>query len=326
MKMRLLTWIASIGLVAIGASFTAPSAVAEYPEKPIRIVVPYSPGGGTDTFARRLAAQVGPKLGEEIIIENIPGAGGSLGMKEVAEAEPDGYTLIFALSSQFAVNVSLFDEIPYDPVEDFAPISLIGSVPYVLLVHPSLGVNSVQELIELAKQKPGELSYASSGVGSGAHLSTELLKTETGIEMEHIPYKGSGAAYPDLLAGRVQVMFATYAPIEGYIKEGRLVPIGVSSEERAEALPDIPAVSETVEGFDATTWYAFAAPAGTPDDIISTLNEAAVAALQEPKLKQQLESDAITIIGSSPERLEEYIPAQIEKWRKVVEASGAKVQ
>lgn len=326
MTNRILNLVAGLGLAAATVAGLAAPAAAEYPEKPIKIVVPYSPGGGTDTFARRLAAQLGPKLDVEIVVDNVAGAGGSLGMKAAAEADPDGYTLIFALSSQFAVNISLFDTIPYHPIDDFAPISLIGSVPYVLAVHPSLNVDSVQGLIDLAKSKPGELSYASAGVGSGAHLTTELLNTEAGIEMQHIPYKGSGAAYPDLLSGRVQVMFATYAPIAGYIKEGRLVPIAVSGGERAEALPDIPPVGETVDGFDATTWYAFAAPDGTPADIVAKLNQATQAALKEPALQEQLRASAITVIGSSPERLAEFIPVEIEKWRKVIEASGAKVQ
>lgn len=320
------TWIAGLCVVAINAAgFTSP-ATAEYPDKPIQIIVPYSAGGGTDTFARRLKAQLSPKLGQEIVIKNISGAGGTLGMKAAAKAKPDGYTLIFALSSQFAVNVSLFKKIPYDPIKSFQPISLIGSVPYVLVVHPSLGVKSVKGLIDLAKKKPGELSYASAGVGSGAHLTTELLKAKAGIKMLHVPYKGSSKAYPDLLSGRVQVMFATYAPIAGHIKSGKLIPIGVSSAKRAAALPDFPAVGETVDGFGATTWYAFAAPAGIPDSVLRKLNKATIAALKEPVLKAQLDKSAITIIGSSPEELVDYIPKEIEKWRKVIKASGAKVR
>lgn len=318
--------VAAAGIAIASATGSASIAAAEYPEKPIRIIVPYAPGGGTDTQARRLAAQLGPRVGAEVVVENIGGAGGSIGMKSAADADPDGYSLVFALSSQFAINVSLFDSIPYDPVADFSPISLIGSVPYVLAVHPSLAVDSLQGLIDYAKEHPGELSYASAGVGSGAHLTTELLKSAVGIEMVHIPYKGAGAAYPDLLSGRVQVMFATFAPIEGYIKEGRLIPIAVSGGTRAEALPDLPSVAETIEGFDATIWYAFAAPDGTPDDIIATLNAATLAALAEPEIKQQFADSAITVIGSSPEELAAYIPREIEKWRGVVEASGAKVQ
>lgn len=314
----------TLGVITLAA--LAQPSFAEYPEKPVRFIVPYAPGGGTDTFARRLAAELGPRLGQEVVVENIGGAGGNLGMKAAAEARPDGYTLVFALNAQFAINPSLFASIPYDPVKDFKPISLLGSVPYVLVVHPSLEVASLEDLIALARKKPGQLSYASAGVGSGAHLATELLKTMVGVDMLHVSYKGAGAAYPDLLSGRVPVMFSTFAPIEGYVKDKRVRPIAVSSPKRVAALPDLPAVAETLPGYEALTWYAVAAPAGTPDAVIARVNKAVVAALNGPKLRRQLEDDAIHVIGSSPEELGQYLPKEIKKWADVIKASGAKVQ
>lgn len=315
-----------LAAAAVIAVLPAGVAFAQYPESPVRMIVPYAPGGGTDTFARRLAAQLGQHLGQEVVIENIGGAGGNIGMAAVADAEPDGYTLAFALNAQFAINTSLFSDIPFDPIDDFEPISLIGSTPYVLVVHPELGVETVDELIDLARERPGDLSYASAGVGSGAHLATELFNRAADIDMLHIPYAGAGDAYPDLLAGRVDLMFATYAPIAGYVEAGSMIPIGVSSLERVESLPDIPTVAETFEGLEIVTWYALAAPAGTDEAVVDSVNTALQAALQEQQLVEQLDADNILIIGSSPDEFGDYLAAEIDRWAEVVEASGARAE
>ncbi len=320
--MRAIGTIAGLALaVLIVGSLQAQTG--RYPNRPVRVVVPYAPGGGTDVFARRLVEQMSIGLGERVFVENIGGAGGIVGMQQVAKADPDGYTLVLGLSAQFAVNVSLYPKLPYDPAKGYEPISLLASAPYVLVVHPSLAVHSVKELIALAKKEPRKLSYASAGNGSGAHLSAELLKTMTGIDMVHVPYKGAGPAYPDLLGGRVPVMFSTYAPITGHLEAQSLRALGVTTARRVAALPELPAISEEVPGYESDVWYAIAAPARTPKEIIARLNQEVLRALGSPAIREQLANDAIEPIGSTPEELRLYIPREIAKWAEVVKAAGA---
>ena len=285
MSGRVSTWVAIVAALVLIAPY---ARAADYPDRAIRLIVPYAPGGGTDVMARRLADEMGKGLGERILVENVGGAGGNIGMQQVAKAAPDGYTIVLALTAQFAVNKSLYRNLPYDPLKDFAPTSLLAVAPYVLVVHPSLPVRTVKELIDLAKKEPGKLAYASAGNGSGAHLSAELLKTMAGIDMIHVPYKGAGAAYADLLAGRVQVMFSTYAPITGHLKAGTLRAIAVSTEKRAAGLPDVPAVSETLPGYRSDVWYVMAAPAGTPANIVARLNKEALTALKKSSNREAL--------------------------------------
>jgi tripartite-type tricarboxylate transporter receptor subunit TctC len=304
----------------------APQArAADYPTHVIRLIVPYAPGGGTDVMARRLAEEMTKDLGQRIIVENVGGAGGNIGMQQVARATPDGYTLVLALTAQFAVNKSLYKMLPYDPIKDFSPISLLAVAPYVLVVHPSVPVHSVKELIDLAKKDPDTLSYASAGNGSGAHLSAELVKSMAGINIAHVPYKGAGAAYADLLAGRTQVMFSTYAPIAGHLKAGALRAIAVSTEERALGLPDVPAVSETLPGYRSDVWYVMAAPAGTPAAIVARLNKAALTVLKSPAIREHLAIDLIKVIGSGPDEVKPFIESEIAKWGDVVKKSGATI-
>ncbi len=314
-------------LTVIVAVFAArPHASAEdYPTHVIRLIVPYAPGGGTDVMARRLAEQIGNGLGQRVIVENVGGAGGNIGMQQVARAAPDGYTLVLALTAQFAVNKSLYRTLPYDPVKDFEPIALLAIAPYVLVVHPSLPVHNVNDLVQLAKKEPGKLSYASAGNGSGAHLSAELLKTMAGIDMVHVPYKGAGAAYADLLAGRTQVMFSTYAPIAGHLKAGTLRAIAVSTDNRAAGLPDVPAVSETLPGYRSDVWYVMAAPAGTPTNIIARLHKETLIALKSPLIEQDFAKDLIQAIGGKSEDVKPFIEREIVKWGDVVKKSGARI-
>ena len=248
--------------VAVAVLSAAASHAADYPSRPIRLVVPYPAGGGTDVAARRLAEEMGKGLGQRLVVENVGGAGGILGMQQVAKAEPNGYTIVLALTAQFAVNPSVYPNLPYDPVNDFEPVALLATAPYVLVVNPNVPVRTVKDLVELARKE--QLLYASAGNGSGAHLSAELLKGLAGIDMMHVPYKGAGAAYPDLLSGRVPLMFSTYAPIAGYLEAGTLRAVAVTTQNRAAGLRDVPAISETLPGYRSDVWYVMAAPAGTP--------------------------------------------------------------
>src|SRR5262245_21607309 len=316
------------GIVVVAASFAAvpqPRA-ADYPDRPVRLIVPYPPGGGTDVLARRLGEEMGRGLGQRIVVENVGGAGGIIGMQQVARAEPNGYTIVLALTAQFAVNPSLFSKLPYDPANDYAPVALLAVAPYVLVVHPGLPVRTVDDLSGLARKSPNALSYASAGNGSGAHLSAELLKSMAGIEMTHVPYKGAGAAYTDVLAGRVPVMFSTYAPIAGHLEAGKLRPLAVTTEKRAAGLPDVPAIAETLPGYRSDVWYVMAAPAGTPAAIVARLNQEALAALRTPAIGKQLADDLIQPIGSRPDAVGSFIVSEIAKWGEVVKRSGARIE
>jgi tripartite-type tricarboxylate transporter receptor subunit TctC len=289
------------------------------------MVVPYPPGGGTDIIARPLAQRLTEGLGQQVIVDNRAGASGNLGMESVAKTPPDGYTIVLALNAQWAVNPSLYQKLPYDPVRDFAPITLLGAAPYLLVVHPTLPAKSIREFIALAKSKPNELRFSSSGNGSGAHLAAAMLDSMTGTKTTHIPYKGAGQAMPDLIAGQVQFSYVTYTAAGPFVRTGRLRALGVTSARRSAALPDLPAISEVVPGYDAQVWYGIAAPAGTPSDIITRLNGEAKRALNHPDMGQRLITEAFEPIGSTPEYLGNYIKSEIVRWGAIVKASGAQV-
>ena len=309
-----------------GWTNAAVSQTTGYPSKPIRLVLPYPPGGGSDTIARPLAQRLSGELGQQVVVDNRGGAGGNIGMEYVARTAPDGYTIIMALTAQLAVNVSLYKKLPYDPVRDYAPITLLATGPYLLVVHPSLPATSVKELVALARARPGEITYASSGNGSGGHLAAELLKTMTGTKMLHIPYKGGGPALVDVLAGHVQVLFATYISSRGHLQAGRLRVLGVSTAKRPAAIPDMPTIAEAgVPGYDSGVWYGMLAPAGTPRDIIEKLNREIVRVLKQPDFHKLLVDQAIDPIGGTPEQLGDFIRSEIAKWAKVVKDSGARL-
>ena len=312
------------GLAAFGAATAI--AAESYPAKPIRLVLPYPPGGGSDTIVRPLVQRLSGELGQQVVVDNRGGAGGAIGMEAVARAVPDGYTIVLALTAQLAVNVSLYKKLPYDPVRDYAPITLLATGPYLLVVHPSLPVTSVKELVALARARPGELTFASSGNGSGGHLAAELLKSMTGIKMLHVPYKGGGPALVDVLAGQVQVLFATYASSRGHLRAGRLRALAVSTAKRPAAIPDMPTIAEAgVRGYDSGVWYGMLAPAGTPRDIVAKLNREIVRVLNQPDFHKLLVDQAIDPIGGTPEQLGDFIRSEIVKWAKVVKDSGAKL-
>ncbi len=263
-----------IAVLAAALAVAAPAIHAQtYPNKPIRVVLPYPPGGGLDTIARPLARDLTERLGQQVIVDNRGGASGNIGMELAAKSPPDGYTIVMALTAQLAVNPSLFRKLPYDPVKDFVPITLMANGPYLMVVHPSLPVKSVKEFIALARRHPGQIVYASSGNGSGGHLAAVLLESMAHIKMLHVPYKGGGQALVDLLAGNVQMLFAPYASSKGHIQSGRIRALAVTTAKRPAAIPDLPTLAEAgVPGYDSGVWYAMLAPAGTPRAIVERLN------------------------------------------------------
>lgn len=301
-------------------------AAQPYPSKPIRLVVPFPAGGTTDILAREVGQRLSLSLGQPVVIDNRPGAAGNIGSELVAKSVPDGYTLLMATVGTHAINPNLYARIPYDHVKDFAPVVLVASVPNVLEVTPSLPVNSVADLIKLAKEKPGQINFASSGSGTSIHLSGELFKTMAGVDMTHVPYKGSAPAITDLIGGQVQVMFDNLPSSLPQIKAGKLRAIAVTSAQRAPALPDIPTIAESgLPGFEATSWFGIVAPAGTPPAIIARINADVNQWLQSPEAKEKLLAQGAVAAGGSPEQFAAYIQAETEKWGRVVKASGAKV-
>jgi tripartite-type tricarboxylate transporter receptor subunit TctC len=317
---RLSSFLAALAL-CVSAS------AAPYPDKPVRIVVPYSPGGGGDVVGRPLAQELGKLLGGSFIVDNRGGAGGNIAMEYVAQSPADGHTLVLALTSQLAINQALYPSLRYDALKDFAPVSLVGSAPYFLAVNSSVPVKSLAEFVKLAKSKPGAMSYASTGNGSGLHLSMELLKSMAGINLVHVPYKGGGAALTDLLAGNVQAMFVSYGTGAAQIKAGKIRVLAASSSQRSTALPDVPTIAEAgVPGYDSGVWYALLAPRGTPPEIIRKLHDGVVAALRSKELQERYASDGVKSIGSTPEELTRFIGTERVKWTEVVKKSGATVE
>ena len=298
---------------------------AAFPSKPIRLIIPYPPGGGSDTIARPLMQRVGENLKQQIVVDNRGGAGGNIGMEVAAKSPPDGHTIVFALTAQLAVNPALYRKIPYDPLKDFAPITLLATGPYILVVHPSLPAKSVKELIALARSRPGQIAYASSGNGSGGHLANELLNHMTNVKMLHVPYKGGGPALVDLLAGNVQVLFATWVSSKPHIESGRIRALGVSTAKRLTGV-ELPTIAEAgVPGFDAGVWYAYLAPAGTPRDIVMKWNAEIVRAASTPEYRKILSAAAIELIGSTPEELEKFMKSELVKWARVVKEANVHV-
>jgi tripartite-type tricarboxylate transporter receptor subunit TctC len=304
---------------------TAPAAAA-FPERPISLVVPFPAGGSTDLVARVIAERMSTSLGQQVVVENKGGAGGNLGSAQVAKAEPDGYTILMGTVATHALNPAIYKKMPYDAVTDFAPVSLLVTVPNVLVVNPDFPAKSVAELIALAKEKPGEYSYASSGNGTPLHLSGELFKSMAGVDMVHIPYKGSGPALTDLLGGHVPIMFDNLPSSTGYIKDGRLRGLAVTTAERAASMPDLPTIAESgLPGYETYTWNALFAPAGTPPEVVTTLNQAAVEAVADEAVKAKLAEFGATVVGSTPDELTAHVKAELAKWAPVVEASGAQI-
>ena len=312
-------------LTALTLSVAA--TAAPYPERAVRIVVPYSPGGGGDVVGRPLAQELGKQMGGSFFIDNRGGAGGNIGMEYVAQSPADGYSVVLALTSQLAINQALYSNMRYDALKDFVPVTLLGSAPYFLAVNASLPVKNLADFIKLAKEKPGAMSYASTGNGSGLHLSMELLKSMAGIDLVHVPYKGGGVAQTALLADNVQAMFVSYGAGSAQIKAGKLRVLAVSSSQRSPALPDVPTLSEAgVPGYESGVWYALLAPRGTPPEIVKRLHGASVTALESKELRERFAADGVKPIGSTPQELSKYIQSERVKWADVVKRSGATVE
>lgn len=318
---------ALIGVVASAVSMSAGAdPAADYPSKTVRIVVPFAPGGATDISARLLAPKLSQSLGQPVIVENRAGAGGTIGSDHAAKAAPDGYTLAFATSSTHGAAPSLYKNLPYDPVQDFEPISLLVSTPFVVAVKKDLPVTSVSELIALAKKSPGKLNYASPGIGSSNQLAVEMLKMMTGVEVVHIPYKGSGPALADLAAGQVDLVINDMASLLGFIKAGTVKPLAVTSLKRNPLLPQLPTVDGSgVRGYEALAWYGLLAPRGTPPAILAKLGNAVDQALRDPDVRKQLEAQGFQIHGDPPDRFRAFMQSEIKKWADVVKASGVRV-
>lgn len=298
-----------------------------FPSKPVTLVVPFAPGGPTDAMARTLANAIKPVLGQTMLVDNKPGAGGNIGAEWVARAEADGHTLLFGTSGPLAINVSLYNKIGYDPLKSFAPILRLGHLPNVLVVHPSVPAQNAKELIAYAKAQPGKLSYASSGNGASSHLAGVLFNLRTGSDIQHIPYKGTGPALNDLLGGQVSMSFTDVLTALPHIKAGKLRILGVTSANRSRSLPEVPTLMEQgVPDFDVSVFFGIVAPASTPKDVVQRLNSALTQVLQQPEVRQGLMAQGLEMASDlAPEQLAAFLQKEVPKWREVVKASGAKV-
>lgn len=325
MTMKRILGLALAALFAI-AGVAAQAQTQTFPTKPIKIVVPFPPGGTTDVLARVIGQEMTKSWGQQVIVDNRPGAGGNTGSDVVAKSPADGYTLLMGTVGTHGINVSLYKKMPYDAVKDFAPVTLVASVPNLLVVHPSVPAKSVKELISHAKANPGKLNFASAGNGTSIHLSGEMFKTMTGVQMQHVPYKGSAPAVTDLLGGQVNMMFDNMPSALPHVKGGKLRALAVTSAKRSPAAPDVPTMAEAgVPGYEATSWFGILAPAGTPKDIVTKLNKEIARILAMPEIKEKLSAQGAEPVGNTPEQFAAHIKAEIKKWEGVVKASGAQL-
>jgi tripartite-type tricarboxylate transporter receptor subunit TctC len=315
-------YIAALALSLIAS----PAFTQQYPSKPIRLVVPFAPGGGTDIVARTVAQKLTESLGQTVVVDNRAGANGIIGTDLAAKSKPDGYTLLITIASH-SINATLYPKLPYDTNADLAPVSLLAEYPFVITVHPSVPAATVKQFIAFAKARPNQLSYASSGNGSGPHLGMELFKTMAGIEMVHVPYKGAGAAMIDHVSGQVAVFLNNFLAGMPTIKAGKLRPLAVTSPQRSQVMRDLPTVIEAgVPGFSVTGWYGMLVPAGTPAPIINTLHDAVVKALTAKDVSDRLSGEAAVLIGSTPQQFAERLKSEIEKWASVIKKSGVRAE
>jgi tripartite-type tricarboxylate transporter receptor subunit TctC len=315
----------ALALALPGASGAA--WAADYPAKPVKIVVPYAPGGGADSVARIVAKKVSENVGQAIVIENKGGAGAILGTDQVAKAEPDGYTLLLGQSGPISINPAVYKSLPYDPVKDFAPITMTTAYPYVLVVNSELPAKMLHELVALAKSKPDSMNYGSTGVGAANHLVAEMFSSKTGVKMTHVPYRGTALAVGDLLAGQLTMVFADPISALPHIKSGKLRALAVTSLERSPVAPEVPTVAESgYAGFEALAWHGILAPARTPPAVIRKLNEEIVKALKDPATRDLLVNQAMQIVGSTPEEFAAFIQKDIATWKAVAAAAKVTVE
>ncbi len=298
-----------------------------YPNRPIRLVVPFTPGGSTDILGRTIGQQLSQAWGQSVVIENVPGAGGSIGADKVAKAPGDGYTLLMGHIGTLAVTPSLYPRLPYDPIKAFAAVAWVARVPNVLVVHPSVPAKTVQELVAYAKANPGKLNYGSGGNGSAAHIATEYLKLQSGTQMQHVPYKGTAPAVTDLVAGQIQLMFTGVPAVINQVKGGQLRAIAVSSPQRVKAMPDMPTVAESgYPGFEADQWYGVVGPAGMPRELVMKLNQQINQSLSTPDISGRLASEGAEATPNPPEVFANLITSEIARWRTVIEKGGVKAE
>jgi tripartite-type tricarboxylate transporter receptor subunit TctC len=309
----------------LSTPFTVFAQLDAFPAKPIRIVVPFPPGGATDVAARLIATRMSEKWGQAVVIDNRAGAGGNVGSDIVAKSAPDGYTLVMGVTGSHAINTSLYSKMPYDPVADFIAISQVAVVPNVIVVHPSVPASTLAELVALARREPGKLNYASLGNGTAAHLGMEMLKSAAGIDITHVPYKGSAPAVSDLLAGQVQMMVDGLPSALPHIKAGKLRAIAITSLRRSPALPDLPTVAENYPGFYADAWSGLFAPKGTPPAVVDKLSVEVQRILRLPDVREKLAGLGAEPVGSTPAEFSAHVKREIDKWARVVKTSGAKV-
>ncbi|QFR34393.1 tripartite tricarboxylate transporter substrate binding protein [Ancylobacter sp. TS-1] len=303
----------------------APDAARDFPTRPVTLDIPFPAGGSTDLVGRLIAEGMGAALGQPVVVENRGGGGGSLGTAHLAKQPPDGYAVMMGTVSTHALNPALYRNLPYDPVTGFAPVSLLVIVPNALVVHPSFPANTLAEFIAELKANPGTYSYASAGNGTPGHLSGELFKSMAGVDMQHIPYQGAGPALVDVISGQVPIMFDNLPTASGYIRSGKLKALGVTTLARAPSFPDLPAVAETLPGYETYSWNALFAPAGTPPAIVDKLNAAALKALAAPKVQARLADFSAVTVGSTPQALGEHVRREVAKWAPIVKASGARL-
>jgi tripartite-type tricarboxylate transporter receptor subunit TctC len=319
-------WTLLSALVAAWLACGAAWSQADWPSRPIRMVVPFPPGGPTDIVARPVAAKMSEALGQQVIIDNKGGAGGTIGADFVAKSPADGYTLLMGTVGTQAINATLYPKLAYDPVKDFAAITLVAAAPVALVAHPSVPAASVAELLALAKQKPGALTFGSAGSGTPGHLSGEIFKSMTGAQIVHVPYKGSAPAISDLLGGQINLMFDPVQSVLGHIKSGKIRALGVSSARRSSTLPAVPTVAEGgVAGYETTAWWGVVAPARTPREVVARIDQAIGKALADADFKARLQEIGIETVGLGPDAFVKFQAAEIAKWGAAVKAAGAKV-
>ena len=318
---RLFGAVASLSLsLACGTA-----AASGYPGKPVTLIVPQAPGGANAAVARMVAQRLSANLGQPFIIDNRPGAGGNIGIQLAAKAPRDGYTLLLTVGSSYTINPSLYRKIPFDPVKDFEPITLVATAPYLLVTNPAFPARSVKELISLAKSRPGKLDYASAGNGTLNHLLGEMLKAKAGIDLAHVPYKGAAAAATDVVGGQVPITFGSLPGVMPFVKTGQLRVLGVATEKRSRLVPEVPAIAETVSGYGAVSWYGLLAPAGTPKDILAKLHAETVKVLNSKDVQDRLAVQGAEATSDTPEQFRALIMDELAKWAKLVKDSGAQL-
>ena len=319
-------WVVAVLGIAFAGVFAGTAAYAQYPNKPIRLVVPYPPGGPTDFVGRAVAAKLTELLAQQIVVDNRPGAGTVIASEMIARAAPDGYNLLFGTGGGTFLAPLILPKVPYDPQKDFAPVAMLVMSPQVLVVHPSVGANSVKELIAVAKTKPGQLNFSSVGTGTSPHLGGELFKSLAGVDIVHVPYKGTAPGMTDLIAGRVQLAFSSIPTVLTHVQAGRLKMLGTGGTKRSPALPDIPPIADTLPGFELVTWYAVFAPAGTPAAIINRLNSEIAKVLKDADIQKRFGAQGLEPVVMTPQELRRYTESDVSRWTRLIKAANIKAQ